>query len=77
MVRELYISTRSACTTEMWIGFLMQTVGLNPEKFNRREKFITLSRLLPYVENNSNFMVLEPNGPGKSHVYQELSPMVF
>lgn len=51
MVRELYISTRSVFTTEKWIGFLMQTVGLNPEKFNRRGKFITLSRLLPHVEN--------------------------
>lgn len=71
---DQYISKRSAFTTEEWIDFLMQTVGLNPEKFNRREKFITLARLLPHVENNYNFMELGPKGTGKSHVYQELSP---
>ena len=52
----------------------MHTVGLDPDKFNRREKFITLSRLLPHVENNFNFMELGPKGTGKSHVFQELSP---
>ena len=41
---------------------------------NRREKFITLARLLPHVENNFNFMELGPKGTGKSHVFQELSP---
>jgi ATP-dependent Lon protease len=41
---------------------------------NRREKMIVLARLLPYVENNYNFMELGPKGTGKSHVYQEFSP---
>ena len=53
---------------------MMHTVGLNPDKLNRREKFITLARLLPHVENNYNFMELGPKGTGKSHVFQELSP---
>lgn len=52
----------------------MHTVGLNPDSMNRREKFITLARLLPHVENNFNFMELGPKGTGKSHVFQELSP---
>ncbi len=69
-----YISQRSKFTTEEWLDFMMHTVGLNPERFNRREKFITLARLLPHVENNYNFMELGPKGTGKSHVFQELSP---
>ena len=69
-----YIDQRQNFTTEEWIDFLMHTVGLNPEKMNRREKFITLARLLPHVENNFNFMELGPKGTGKSHVFQELSP---
>ena len=71
---EEYIEQRSKFTTDEWIDFLVQTVGLNPEKLNRRDKFIVLSRLLPHVENNYNFMELGPKGTGKSHVYQELSP---
>lgn len=69
-----YIDQRSNFTTDEWIDFLMHTVGLNPESMNRREKFITLARLLPHVENNFNFVELGPKGTGKSHVFQELSP---
>ena len=69
-----YIDQRKNFSTDEWIDFLMHTVGLNPEVMNRREKFITLARLLPHVENNFNFMELGPKGTGKSHVFQELSP---
>lgn len=71
---EDYTSQRKNFTTDEWIDLLMHTVGLNPEVMNRREKFITLARLLPHVENNFNFMELGPKGTGKSHVFQELSP---
>lgn len=69
-----YISRRSLFTTDEWIDFLLHTVGLNPEGMTRRGKLIILSRLLPFVENNYNFMELGPKGTGKSHVFQELSP---
>ena len=69
-----FIAQRRCFTTDEWIDFLMHTVGLNPDKMNRREKFITLARLLPHIENNYNFMELGPKGTGKSHVFQELSP---
>ena len=69
-----YIDQRKKFTTDEWIDFLIHTVGLNPDKMNRREKFITLARLLPHIENNFNFMELGPKGTGKSHVFQEMSP---
>ncbi len=69
-----YIAKRSDFTTDEWIDFLIHTVGLEPSKLSRREKFITLARLLPHIENNFNFMELGPKGTGKSHVFQELSP---
>lgn len=72
--KDDYIEQRSKFTTDEWIDLLIHTVGLNPEVMNRREKFITLARLLPHVENNFNFMELGPKGTGKSHVFQELSP---
>lgn len=71
---EDFIEQRKKFTTDEWIDFLIHTVGLNPEKLNRREKFITLARLMPHIENNFNFMELGPKGTGKSHVFQELSP---
>lgn len=71
---DRYIARRKDFTTEEWMDFLIHTVGLNPCILNRREKFIVLARLLPYIENNFNFMELGPKGTGKSHVYQEFSP---
>lgn len=71
---EDFTSQRKDFTTDEWIDLLIHTVGLNPEMMNRREKFITLARLLPHIENNFNLMELGPKGTGKSHVFQELSP---
>jgi ATP-dependent Lon protease len=72
--KDEFIEQRKNFTTEEWLDLMMHTIGLNPETMNRREKFITLARLLPHVENNFNFMELGPKGTGKSHVFQELSP---
>ena len=69
-----YIDLRKEFTTDEWLDLLMHSIGLNPEYFNRRGKFIQLSRLIPHVENNYNFIELGPKGTGKSHIFSELSP---
>lgn len=69
-----YINKRQLFTTDEWIDLLVHSIGLKPEILNRRGKFIQLSRLLPHIENNYNFMELGPKGTGKTHIFQELSP---
>jgi len=69
-----YIKNRQYFSTDEWLDLLMHSVGLNPEYFNRRGKFIQISRMIPHVENNYNFIELGPKGTGKSHVFSELSP---
>ncbi len=69
-----YIDLRKEFTTDEWLDLLMHSIGLNPESFNKRDKFIQLSRLIPHVENNYNFIELGPKGTGKSHIFSELSP---
>jgi len=69
-----YKSKRKEFTTEEWTDLLMHSIGLDPQYFNRRGKLIQLSRLIPHVENNYNFIELGPKGTGKSHVFSELSP---
>lgn len=71
---EQYMETRPSFTTEEWLDLLMHSIGLNPEYFNRRGKFIQLSRLITHVENNYNYIELGPKGTGKSHIFSELSP---
>lgn len=69
-----YKEQRSNFTTEEWMDLLMQSIGLNPAEFSSRSKFIQLSRLIPFTENNYNFIELGPKGTGKSHIFSELSP---
>ena len=71
---EEYIDLRKEFTSDEWLDLLMHSIGLNPESFNKRDKFIQLSRLIPHVENNYNFIELGPKGTGKSHIFSELSP---
>ena len=71
---EAYLEARQSFTTEEWTDTLMQSIGFNPEMFGRRSKLLQLTRLIPYVERNYNFIELGPKGTGKSHIYSEFSP---
>ena len=65
---------RKAFTEEEWIKVLLRSVGMEPDKFNDREHWLLLTRLLPLVENNFNLCELGPRSTGKSHIYKEISP---
>jgi ATP-dependent Lon protease len=69
-----FIGLREKFSTNEWIDLLIQSIGIKPETLNRRGKLIQISRLLPHIENNFNYVELGPKGTGKSHVFQELSP---
>lgn len=71
---EGYKEGRKNFSMDEWIDFIMQSMGLNPEVFSRRNKFIQLIRLIPFCERNYNLMELGPKGTGKSHIYSEFSP---
>lgn len=65
---------RKEFNIDEWLDLLMQTIGLNPDEFSRRSKFLQLLRLVSFVENNYNFIELGPKGTGKTHIFTELSP---
>ena len=71
---EEYLEHRKAFTLDEWMDVLMQSLGLNPEKFTRRGKLLQISRLIPFCERNFNLIELGPKGTGKSHIYSEFSP---
>ena len=71
---ESFYAGRAQFTTDEWIDVLMQSIGLEPEAFSRRDKLIALTRLVPFVERNYNLVELGPKGTGKSHTFSELSP---
>ncbi|MCH7965543.1 MAG: BREX system Lon protease-like protein BrxL [Bacteroidetes bacterium] len=69
-----FIRLRKEFTKDEWMDLLVQSLGLDPSFFNFRSKLIQLSRLIPFCENNYNFIELGPKGTGKSHIFSELSP---
>lgn len=71
---EAYGEARNKFSTEKWIDVLMQSIGLNPELFGKRNKLLQMVRLIPFCERNYNMIELGPKGTGKSHVYSEFSP---
>ena len=71
---EGFLKGRAQFTTEEWMDVLMQSIGFNPQMFERRAKLLTLIRLIPYCERNYNLLELGPKGTGKSHIYAEFSP---
>ena len=83
----IYFEGRKQFTRDEWIDVLLRSVGLNPEIMDNpppeirakfpagfRLKMHFLSRLLPIVQNNYNYIELGPRGTGKSYFYSEFSP---
>jgi len=68
------IRGRERFTKDEWIDVLLRSIGMEPDKFNDRVKWLLLTRMIPLVENNFNLCELGPRGTGKSHVYKEISP---
>ncbi len=65
---------RQSFTTGEWIDFLLRSIGLEPAGFSQRAKWVTLLRMVSFVERNYNLVELGPRGTGKSHLFQQISP---
>lgn len=73
---ENFVNKRKKFTTEEWKNLLLRSCGYEPESegITERIKMLLLSRLLPLVEKNFNFIELGPRSTGKSYVFKELTP---
>lgn len=65
---------RRAFTSDEWLDVLTRSVGLEPDRLDKRRKLLLLTRLIAYVEKNYNFIELGPRGTGKSYAYSQFSP---
>lgn len=69
-----YIEGRQVLSRSEWIDLLLRSVGLEPIRMEQRLKLLLLTRLIPFVEKNYNFIELGPRGTGKSYAFSEMSP---
>lgn len=65
---------RKAFTKDEWLDIILRSIGMEPDEFTEREKWLLLTRMIPLVENNFNLCELGPRSTGKSHLYKEISP---
>jgi ATP-dependent Lon protease len=65
---------RQEFDTEAWKGFLIRSIGMEPEQLTPRARDMMLLRMVPFVERNYNMVELGPRGTGKSHLFQQVSP---
>ena len=65
---------RKAFTKDEWLDILLRSIGMEPDEFTEREKWLLLTRMIPLVENSFNLCELGPRSTGKSHLYKEISP---
>ena len=70
---DKFISCREFFSTEEWIDVLLTTMGYDPGSFSPESKFTMITRLLPAIEPNLNFIELGPKSSGKSFVYNNIS----
>ena len=69
-----YVEGRREFSRDEWIDLLLRSVGLEPAKMEKRLKLLLLTRFVPFVEKNYNFIELGPRGTGKSYAFSEMSP---
>ena len=70
------IEKRKEFDKKEWLNVLLRSCGYEPESegMTHRVKMLLLSRLIPMVEANFNFVELGPRSTGKSFVFKELTP---
>lgn len=71
-----FVRNRANFTKEEWIDILIRSSGVEPfaEDITHRVKMLLLSRLIPLLEANFNFIEIGPRSTGKSYVFKELTP---
>ena len=73
-VLETLEQARKQFNLRQWMDFLIRSIGLEPAALTERAKWVTILRMVPFVERNFNMVELGPRGTGKSHLFQQISP---
>lgn len=70
------IEKRHEFEKKEWLNVLLRSCGYEPDSdgMTDRVKMLLLSRMIPMVEANFNFVELGPRSTGKSFVFKELTP---
>jgi ATP-dependent Lon protease len=72
-----FVEKRASFSEDEWLDLLIQSIGFNPARFDRRVKMLMLLRLVPFVESNFNLIELGPRETGKTYTFRNTSSRGF
>ena len=72
-----FVQKRAEFSADGWLDLLVQSIGFNPARFERRVKMLMLVRLVPFVESNFNLIELGPRETGKTYTFRNTSSRAF
>lgn len=72
-----FVQKRTEFSADGWLDLLVQSIGFNPARFERRVKMLMLVRLVPFVESNFNLIELGPRETGKTYTFRNTSSRAF
>ncbi len=72
-----FVEKRVAFSDDEWLDLLVQSIGFNPTRFDRRVKLLMLMRIVPFVESNFNLIELGPRETGKTYTFRNTSSRSF
>lgn len=70
---EYYKECRKYFNLKEWIDLIISSMGFNPLIYDKRQKLLLITRILPIVEPRVNLIELAPKGTGKSFIYNNVS----
>lgn len=59
-----------------WFDVIINSLGLDPSMYNKRQKLLLITRLVPLVEGNTNILEFGPRATGKTFLYRNSSNYV-
>lgn len=69
----LFKEARRNFSLDEWLDVLVNTIGLDPTMYSRRQKVLLLARLIPLVESNVNIAEFGPKATGKTYMLRNVS----
>lgn len=72
----LFKEARKHFTFDEWLDTLINTIGLDPTMYGRRQKVLLIARLVSLAESNVNITEFGPKATGKTYMLRNVSNYV-
>lgn len=73
---NIFSDARRYFSLAEWFDVIINSLGLDPSMYNKRQKLLLITRLIPLAEGNINILEFGPRATGKTFMYRNSSNYV-